>query len=175
MVNKGGFRNPQKGFLFELFHGHRGSLGQGVLFWENKNKTVGDIGNVNKFILFLLFLAFAEEPFEGFETPDGPITVPCIAGEGMAPELDSSKDYTGSILPSGGHIAVRTGADQAWVDENVEISKAVWADPEFSDWIEEIMLNKRELYGDDAKNFMDKNCKKAVKAYEILSDKIKAA
>ena len=130
---------------------------------------------MNKFILFLLFLAFAEEPFEGFETPDGPITVPCIAGEGMASELDSSKDYTGSILPSGGHIAVRTGADQAWVDEIVEISKAVWADPEFSDWIEEIMLNKRELYGDDTKNFMDKNCKKAVKAYEILSDKIKAA
>ena len=60
-------------------------------------------------------LAFSETAFEGFNGPDGAITVPGVAGDGMAPELDASKDYTGSILPSGGFIAVRTGADQAWI------------------------------------------------------------
>lgn len=114
-------------------------------------------------------LAFSDTVFEGFKTPDGAITVPGIAGEGMAPELDPSKDYTGSILPAGGYIAVRTGADQAWIDEIVQISKYVWADPEYADWIGEIMLNKRELYDADAKAFLEDGCAKAVAAFELLS------
>ena len=114
-------------------------------------------------------LAFSDVPFEGFKTPDGAITVPGIAGDGMAPELDPSKDYTGSILPAGGYIAVRAGADQAWIDEIVQISKDVWADPEYADWITEIMLNKRELYDADAKAFLEEGCEKAVAAFELLS------
>ncbi len=114
-------------------------------------------------------LAFCEGSFEGFKGPDGDITVPGVAGEGMAPELDSSKDYTGSILPAGGFIAVRTGADQAWIDEIVEISEAVWADPEYTDWMKEIMLNEKPLYGEDAKAFLEEGCEKAVAAFELLS------
>ena len=92
-----------------------------------------------------------------------------MAGDGMAPELDASKDYTGSILPSGGFIAVRTGADQAWIDEVAEIAKEVWADPEYADWISEVMLNKNELYKDDAQAFLDEGCAKALSAFELLS------
>lgn len=114
-------------------------------------------------------LAFSEGGFEGFKGPDGAIEVPGIVGEGKAAELDPAKDYTGSILPAGGFIAVRTGADQAWIDEIVEISKAVWADPEYADWITEIMLNKKEVYGDDAKAFLEEGCEKAVTAFELLS------
>lgn len=114
-------------------------------------------------------LAFSEGGFEGFKGPDGAITVPGIAGDGKAAELDASKDYTGSILPAGGFIAVRTGADQAWIDEIVQISKDVWADPEYADWITEIMLNKRDIYDADAKAFLDEGCEKAVAAFELLS------
>ncbi len=114
-------------------------------------------------------LAFSETEVVGFKGPDGEITVPGVAGDAMAPELDPSKDYTGSILPAGGFIAVRTGADQAWIDEIVQISKDVWADPEYADWITEIMLNKNELYGEDAKTFLDEGCEKAVAAFELLS------
>lgn len=114
-------------------------------------------------------LAFSETAFEGFNGPDGAITVPGVAGDGMAPELDASKDYTGSILPSGGFIAVRTGADQAWIDEVAEIAKEVWADPEYADWISEVMLNKNELYKDDAQAFLDEGCAKALSAFELLS------
>lgn len=114
-------------------------------------------------------LAFSENGFEGFKGPQGAIAVPGIAGDDMAPELDASKDYTGSILPAGGYIAVRAGADQAWIDEIVEISKAVWADPEYADWIGEIMLNKNELYDADAKAFLEEGCAKAIAAFELLS------
>lgn len=113
-------------------------------------------------------LAFSESTLE-FKGPEGTITVPGVAGEGMAPELDAAEDYTGSILPGGGFIAVRTGADQAWIDEIIEITKDVWADPEYADWIDEIMLNRNELYGEDAKAFLDGGCEKAVAAFELLS------
>lgn len=114
-------------------------------------------------------LAFSETTFEGFTGPNGSISVPGVAGDALAPELDPSKDYTGSILPAGGFIAVRTGASQAWIDELVELSKAVWQDPEFSDWISEIMLNRNELYGEDAKTFLEEGCSKAVRAFELMS------
>ena len=114
-------------------------------------------------------LAFSESAFEGFKGPDGDIPVPGIAGHAKAPELDASKDYTGSILAAGGFVAVRTGADQAWIDEIVQISKDVWADAEYSDWISEIMLNKCEIYGEDAVKHLESACEKAVAAFDTLS------
>lgn len=114
-------------------------------------------------------LAFSDRKFEGFVGPDGPIEVPGVAGDVKDPALDPAKDYTGSILPGGGFIAVRTGADQAWIDEVAQISKDVWADPEYSDWISEILLNKYEVYDKDAKAFLDEACAKAVAAFETLS------
>ncbi len=114
-------------------------------------------------------LAFSETPFEGFVSPSGPITVPCIAGDGMDPALDPSVDYTISILPAGGFIATRVGADQAWIDELVQISKDVWADPEYSDWINSILLNKLEIYGADAQAHLEDACAKAINAFDTLS------
>ena len=114
-------------------------------------------------------LAFSESAFEGSKGPDGDIPVPGIAGHAKAPELDASKDYTGSILAAGGFVAVRTGADQAWIDEIVQISKDVWADAEYSDWISEIMLNKCEIYGEDAVKHLESACEKAVAAFDTLS------
>lgn len=114
-------------------------------------------------------LAFSDQPFEGFTGPDGQISVPTIAGDTKDPALDASKDYTGSILKSGGFIATRTGADQAWVDELTQITKDVWADPEFSDWIASILLNKHEAYGADAQAEIEEASQKAMTAFETLS------
>ena len=114
-------------------------------------------------------LAFSDKAFEGFTGPDGPITVPSVAGKAKDPALDAGKDYSGSILPAGGFIAVRTGADQAWIDEIIQISKDVWAYPEYSDWIGEIMLNRYEVYGEDANAFLEEACEKALTAFETLS------
>lgn len=114
-------------------------------------------------------LAFGDVAFEGFVTPDGPITVPTIAGDAKAPELDPAKDYSPAILIGGGTVATRTGADQAWIDEMVEVSKAVWADPEYYEWIESIMLNKREAYDKDAVEFVNGIAEKGVAAFELLS------
>lgn len=115
-------------------------------------------------------LAFSETEFHGFKGPDGEIVVPGIAGEAMDPALNPANDYTGSILAAGGFIATRRGADQAWINEMIEISKEVWADPEFSDWMVEIGLNKLELYGDDADAHLEEACAKAVAAFETLSN-----
>lgn len=114
-------------------------------------------------------LAFSDKAFEGFAGPDGPIEVPGVAGDVKDPALSPDMDYSGSILPAGGFIAVRTGAEQAWIDEIAQISKDVWADPEYSDWIGEIMLNRYEVYGEDAKAFLEEGCAKALAAFETLS------
>ena len=114
-------------------------------------------------------LAFGDVEFEGFVGPEGPISVPGIAGDAKAPELDPAKDYSPAILIGGGTIATRTGADQAWIDEMVEVSKAVWADPEYYEWIESIMLNKREAYDQDAVDFVNGIAEKGVAAFELLS------
>lgn len=113
-------------------------------------------------------LAFSDTMFEGFTGPDGAITVPPISGAEMDPALDPSLDHTGSVLPAGGFIATRTGADQAWIDEVVEISKAVWADDEYADWIAGILLNKFEVYGDEANQYLDEACRRAIEAFETL-------
>lgn len=114
-------------------------------------------------------LAFSDQPFNGFTGPDGEISVPTIAGDTKDPALDASKDYTGSILKSGGFIATRTGADQAWVDELTQITKDVWADAEFSDWMASILLNKHEVYGADAVAELEEASQKAMAAFETLS------
>ena len=114
-------------------------------------------------------LAFSENAFEGFKTPDGEITVPGIAGDAKAPELEAAVDYTGSILAAGGFVATRTGADQAWIDEVIQISKDVWADPEYSDWMKEIKLNQFEVYGEDASSHLEEACAKAVAAFDTLN------
>lgn len=114
-------------------------------------------------------LAFSESAFQGFKSPEGPIEIPGIAGDAMAPALNAATDYTGCILPAGGYIAVRTGADQAWIDEVTAISEAVWAEPEYTDWIADIMLNQYPLYKDEANAYLEGGCEKAIAAFDKLS------
>ena len=47
--------------------------------------------------------------------------------------------------------------------------KDVWAEEEFSGWIEGILLNNFEVYGEDAQALIDLNCENALAAYQILS------
>lgn len=114
-------------------------------------------------------LAFSDRAFEGFKTPDGPITVPTVAGDAKAPELDASKDYASCIMPAGGTLAVHTGADQAFIDDMTEIMKNVWNAEEYNGWIAEVMLNRFEVYGADAAAHIDEACNTALTAYQNLS------
>lgn len=113
-------------------------------------------------------LAISDKAFEGFVTPDGPITVPTVAGDAKAPELSKDIDFSGCILPAGGTLATHKGADQAFRDDMTEIMKQVWADENYYGWIESVMLNNFQLYGDDAQKFIDEACEKALKAYDNL-------
>lgn len=115
-------------------------------------------------------LAFSDTAFEGFVTPDGEITVPTVAGDAKAPELPADIDFSSCILPAGGTLAVHTGADEAFYSDMTDLMKEVWAEAEFTDWIESVMLNKFELYGEDAQAFMDEACEKALAAYGNLSN-----
>lgn len=115
-------------------------------------------------------LAFSDTAFEGFVTPDGAITVPTVTGDAKAPELPADIDFSACILPAGGTLAVHAGADEAFLSDMTEIMQSVWANAEFCDWIASVMLNKFELYGQDAQNFMDEACEKALVAYGNLSE-----
>ena len=115
-------------------------------------------------------LAFSDKVYQGFVDPNGPISVPSLL-ESKHEDLDVNKDYTGSILPAGGFMAARKGADVAWEDKVIEISKAVWNTPEYSDWIKEIGLNRFEVYGADANKFLDEAIAKAINAFKLLSGK----
>lgn len=114
-------------------------------------------------------LAMNDRPFEGFVTPNGAITVPTCAGESKAPELNAANDYESCILPAGGVLAVHKGTDQAFIDEMVEITKDVWNEPDYNEWIASILLNRFELYGDEAEGFINEACEKAINAYKNLS------
>lgn len=115
-------------------------------------------------------LSFSEELFEGFIGPDGnAIEVPTVAGENKSPALKGDVDHTSSILPAGGFIATRVGAHEDWVDEIIEISTAVWASDEFTDWMASIMLNKKETYGQESIDDLNEGCEKAIEAFELLS------
>ncbi|OON91837.1 MAG: hypothetical protein ATN33_00770 [Epulopiscium sp. Nele67-Bin001] len=115
-------------------------------------------------------LSFSEEPFEGFIGPDGnPIEVPSVGGAYKHTALNPGIDHTVAILPSGGFIATRVGASEEWIAEMEEVTKAVWASDEYSDWIEGIMLNKTEAYGLDAVQYLEEASEVAINAFEILS------
>ena len=113
-------------------------------------------------------LAFSDTAFEGFTTPDGAITVPTVVGDAKAPELDSSIDFSSCILPAGGTLACHTGCDDAFYADMTEIMQQVWESEDYYGWIESVMLNNFQLYGDDAQAFMDEACEKALKAYDNL-------
>lgn len=113
-------------------------------------------------------LAISDTAFEGFVTPDGAVTVPTVTGDAKAAELPADIDFSGCILPAGGTLAVHEGADDAFYDDMTEIMKQVWENKDFSDWIASIMLNKFELYGDDAEAHINAACEKAIAAYENL-------
>lgn len=114
-------------------------------------------------------LAFSEEPFEGFIGPDGKaIEVPTVAGAEKSPALSPDLDHTSSILTAGGFIATRTGAHPDWIAEIEEITKAVWASEEFTDWMASIMLNKKETYGQESLDDVEEACAKALQAFELL-------
>ena len=114
-------------------------------------------------------LAISDKAFEGFVTPAGPITVPTVAGDAKAPELSKDIDFSSCILPAGGTLAVHKGADQGFIDEMTSLMKDVWNEPEYNEWIASILLNRFELYGDEAEAFIDEACEKAINAYKNLS------
>ncbi len=113
-------------------------------------------------------LAISDKAFEGFVTPSGAITVPTVVGSAKAPELSASIDFSSCILPAGGTLATHAGADEAFYNAMMDIMKQVWASPEYADFIESIMLNNFQVYGDDAQAFMDDACQKSLAAYENL-------
>ncbi|MGL5191445.1 MAG: tripartite tricarboxylate transporter substrate-binding protein [Cetobacterium sp.] len=115
-------------------------------------------------------LAISEKGYSGFKGPNGEIFVPGVV-ENMANGLDPNKDYSSSILLAGGFIASRNGADPEWTNKVIEISKAVWATEEYTNWIQEIGLNKFEVYGNDAQLLLDEANNKAENAYKLLSGK----
>ncbi|OON93633.1 MAG: hypothetical protein ATN31_05610 [Candidatus Epulonipiscioides saccharophilum] len=114
-------------------------------------------------------LSFSSKPFEGFIGPDGEeIDIPTVAGENKHPALRKDVDYAQYILPSGGFIATRTGASEEWITEIEDITKAVWNSPDYHEWIDEIMLNRKELYGVDAFNYVKEASFIAINAFETL-------
>ena len=115
-------------------------------------------------------LALTDRAFEGFKTPDGAITVPSVAGDGKAAELPAD-DFSSCILPSGGTLACRKGAPQEFIDEMIQIIKDVWNDEAYHGWIESVMLNRFELYGDEAQAFYDAACEKSKAAFANMSGK----
>ena len=115
-------------------------------------------------------LALTDRAFEGFVTPDGAITVPSIAGDGKASELPAD-DFSSCILPSGGTLACRKGAPQEFIDEMIQIIKDVWNSESYYGWIESVMLNRFELYGDEAQAHYDAACEKSKAAFANMSGK----
>jgi tripartite-type tricarboxylate transporter receptor subunit TctC len=120
--------------------------------------------------ILIPILAFSENGYEGLKGPNGAISVPGLV-KNKHTALDANKDYSGSILPAGGFITARAGADQAWVDKVAEITKAVWNSPEYADWMKEIGLNRFEVYGNDAQAYLDSAIQKAISAFKLLSGK----
>ena len=113
-------------------------------------------------------LAFNDKAFEGFKSPNGDISVPTVTGEAKAPELSADIDFSSCILPAGGTLAVHAGADDAFYNEMVDLMKKVWAEEDYAGWIESILLNNFQVYGDEAQAFMDDACTKALTAYDNL-------
>jgi len=117
--------------------------------------------------LIVPILAISDVAFDGFVTPGGPIVVPPVTGANRHPTL--TREHPDSVLPGGGMISVRRGAPQEWVDLHIRIARAVWADPEYHQWIGEIMLNRLELYGADVENRVERGVERAMAAFDILA------
>ena len=93
-------------------------------------------------------------------------------GDGKAAELPADIDFTSCILASGGGIATHRGADEAFIADMEQIMKDVWADDSadgFSAWIDSVLLNHLEIYGDECEATMNANAERCVAAYELLS------
>lgn len=114
-------------------------------------------------------LAISEEKYDNFVGPDGKLSVYGLVGEAQHPALQDDLDYTGSILPAGGFIATRKGADQEWIDKVAEIGKSVWEEPDYHEWIEEIGLNRFEVYDEDANLHLEEACGKALISFDLLN------
>ena len=65
--------------------------------------------------------------------------------------------------------SLNSGSFQTFIDEMIEITKDVWNEPEFNEWIASILLNRFEVYGDEAEAFINEACEKAINAYKNLS------
>lgn len=118
-------------------------------------------------------LAIGAEPFEGFVGPDGPITVPCVVGEGKHTALSADKDYSVCILPAGGGLATHAGCDESFREDMIEIAKLVWADAGYAEWIvsDAVLLNHFEVYGDECIDFFASARAKGLEAYALLLGK----
>ncbi len=115
-------------------------------------------------------LAFSDGSFDGFVTPDGPISVPGIAGDNMAPELAAYGDnFEGSILMAGGMLGVHKGCDEGFYNDLLELSQKVWADEDYYGWIDSVLLNNFQVYGDEAQAILDDARAKSIAAYELMS------
>ena len=53
----------------------------------------------------------------------------------------------------------------------IQIIKDVWNSESYYGWIESIMLNRFELYGDEAQAFYDAACEKSKVAFANMSGK----
>ncbi|MCD8146174.1 MAG: hypothetical protein LUD84_02645 [Clostridiales bacterium] len=115
-------------------------------------------------------LAFSDTEFTGFVDENGDaITVPTVAGDTKAAELDADTDFSSSILPGGGMLAAHTGCDEDFYNDMIEITENVWAEADYYEWIDSVLLNNFQIYGEEAVTFMDEACVKALNAYDILS------
>lgn len=115
-------------------------------------------------------LSFSEKQFTGFKDASGNVVdVPTVAGEAKAACLDASIDFTSSILPGGGSLASHVGGDEAFQAAMIQIIKDVWATDDFAGWIADYGLNQFEIYGQDAADWYNASCVKAVEAYKLLS------
>lgn len=114
-------------------------------------------------------LAFSDKAFTLFKGPDGDIKVPSIVGGDKAPELNADNDYTTSILAAGGSIATHKGASEEWQNKMIQVAKDVWASAEYKDFISSILLNEKQLYGEECVQHYEDVCKVAVDAFKALS------
>ncbi len=115
-------------------------------------------------------LAFSDGSFDGFVDPSGPISVPGIAGDNMAPELAAyGDDFEGSILMAGGMLGAHKGCDEDFYNELMDIAKEVWANEDYYGWIESVLLNDYQVYGDEAQSVLDDARAKSIAAYEMMS------
>lgn len=94
--------------------------------------------------------------------------MPTVAGDAKAPELDAAIDFSSCILPAGGTLATHKGADQSFRDDMTEIMPECLGQRGVAGWIDSILLNRFEIYGEDAANFIDDACEKALTADDNL-------